>query len=243
MSEHKQLARRLQAFEALLNDSMRVDIMPSHSMALFDPRGFCWIICIIIIRFFITYRFQYDCMKTKRYTTFYLRKVFSTNFPMRAFQFYLVMPLCSLFSAFFNILLQPPPFTTTTTYLSTFRRYGEQCPFFLQNVAWKIQTKGVYITRHWRFFLKIIYLFIWEIWEGDGKEENWLKAMWVWERVRRGILLCFYEKDPFYLCKSNSRKTKKKKIFRRVGGIFGQNDDGMPRGKKRKKEEERKKKT
>lgn len=66
--------------------------------------------------------------------------------------------------------------------------------------------------------------------------------MWVWERVRRGILLCFYEKDPFYLCKSNSRKTKKKKIFRRVGGIFGQNDDGMPRGKKRKKEEERKKK-
>ncbi|KAM0472831.1 hypothetical protein ACHAPX_008508 [Trichoderma viride] len=41
MSEHKQLARRLQAFEALLNDSMRVDIMPSHSMALFDPRGFC----------------------------------------------------------------------------------------------------------------------------------------------------------------------------------------------------------
>ncbi|KAL7975012.1 hypothetical protein HDV63DRAFT_399093 [Trichoderma sp. SZMC 28014] len=41
MTEHKQLARRLQAFEALLNDSMRVDIMPSHSMALFDPRGFC----------------------------------------------------------------------------------------------------------------------------------------------------------------------------------------------------------
>ncbi|RFU81684.1 helix-loop-helix dna-binding domain-containing [Trichoderma arundinaceum] len=41
LSEHKQLMRRLQAFEALLNNSMRVDIMPSHSMALFDPRGFC----------------------------------------------------------------------------------------------------------------------------------------------------------------------------------------------------------
>ncbi|KAM6481126.1 hypothetical protein HDV62DRAFT_98005 [Trichoderma sp. SZMC 28011] len=41
MSEHKQLMRRLQAFEALLNNSMRVDIMPSHSMTLFDPRGFC----------------------------------------------------------------------------------------------------------------------------------------------------------------------------------------------------------
>ncbi|KAL6866638.1 hypothetical protein J3F83DRAFT_116630 [Trichoderma novae-zelandiae] len=41
MTEHKQLMRRLQAFEALLNNSMRVDIMPSHSMTLFDPRGFC----------------------------------------------------------------------------------------------------------------------------------------------------------------------------------------------------------
>ncbi|KAL7946540.1 hypothetical protein V8C42DRAFT_39132 [Trichoderma barbatum] len=41
LTEHKQLMRRLQAFEALLNNSMRVDIMPSHSMTLFDPRGFC----------------------------------------------------------------------------------------------------------------------------------------------------------------------------------------------------------
>ncbi|KAK5987812.1 Putative transcription factor sre2 [Cladobotryum mycophilum] len=42
MTEHRNLMRRLQAFETLLNSSMRTaDMMPSHSMTLFDPRGFC----------------------------------------------------------------------------------------------------------------------------------------------------------------------------------------------------------
>ncbi|KYK55085.1 helix-loop-helix DNA-binding domain-containing protein [Drechmeria coniospora] len=42
MTEHQQLARRLQAFETLFNSVTRPDLMmPNHSMALFDPRGFC----------------------------------------------------------------------------------------------------------------------------------------------------------------------------------------------------------
>ncbi|POR39383.1 Transcription factor CPH2 [Tolypocladium paradoxum] len=42
MMEHQQLARRLQAFEALFNSTARQpDLMPNHSMTLFDPRGFC----------------------------------------------------------------------------------------------------------------------------------------------------------------------------------------------------------
>ncbi|PHH74002.1 hypothetical protein CDD80_3423 [Ophiocordyceps camponoti-rufipedis] len=42
MLEHQQLARRLQAFEALFNSvSRQQDLMPNHSMTLFDPRGFC----------------------------------------------------------------------------------------------------------------------------------------------------------------------------------------------------------
>ncbi|PFH62404.1 hypothetical protein XA68_13843 [Ophiocordyceps unilateralis] len=42
MLEHQQLARRLQAFEALFNSvSRQPDLMPNHSMTLFDPRGFC----------------------------------------------------------------------------------------------------------------------------------------------------------------------------------------------------------
>ncbi|PHH85905.1 hypothetical protein CDD83_11004 [Cordyceps sp. RAO-2017] len=40
--EHQQLARRLQAFETLFNSvSRQQDLMPNHSMTLFDPRGFC----------------------------------------------------------------------------------------------------------------------------------------------------------------------------------------------------------
>lgn len=40
--EHQQLARRLQAFETLFNSTARQpDLMPNHSMTLFDPRGFC----------------------------------------------------------------------------------------------------------------------------------------------------------------------------------------------------------
>ncbi|KAF5134624.1 Transcription factor CPH2 [Metarhizium anisopliae] len=43
MQEHQQLARRLQAFETLLNSTGRQTdmMMPNHSMTLFDPRGFC----------------------------------------------------------------------------------------------------------------------------------------------------------------------------------------------------------
>ncbi|RDA91004.1 hypothetical protein CP533_3115 [Ophiocordyceps camponoti-saundersi (nom. inval.)] len=42
MLEHQQLARRLQAFEALFNSMhSQPDLMPNHSMTLFDPRGFC----------------------------------------------------------------------------------------------------------------------------------------------------------------------------------------------------------
>lgn len=43
MQEHQQLARRLQAFETLLNSTgSQADLMmPNHSMTLFDPRGFC----------------------------------------------------------------------------------------------------------------------------------------------------------------------------------------------------------
>jgi hypothetical protein len=43
MQEHQQLARRLQAFETLLNSTGRQPetMMPQHSMTMFDPRGFC----------------------------------------------------------------------------------------------------------------------------------------------------------------------------------------------------------
>jgi hypothetical protein len=42
MKEHQQLARRLQAFEQLLNAAARQPyLMPNHSRTLFDPRGFC----------------------------------------------------------------------------------------------------------------------------------------------------------------------------------------------------------
>lgn len=42
MGEHQELARRLQAFEQLLNATARQPFpMPSYSRTLFDPRGFC----------------------------------------------------------------------------------------------------------------------------------------------------------------------------------------------------------
>jgi hypothetical protein len=42
MKEHQELARRLQAFEQLLNATARQPyLMPNHSRTLFDPRGFC----------------------------------------------------------------------------------------------------------------------------------------------------------------------------------------------------------
>jgi hypothetical protein len=42
IKEQQQLARRLQAFEALLTATATQSLaLPKHSGALFDPRGFC----------------------------------------------------------------------------------------------------------------------------------------------------------------------------------------------------------
>jgi hypothetical protein len=42
MREHQELARRLQAFEQLLNaTAVQPFPMPCYSRTLFDPRGFC----------------------------------------------------------------------------------------------------------------------------------------------------------------------------------------------------------
>ena len=42
VQEHRELSRRLQAFEQLLNATARQSYtMPTYSRTLFDPRGFC----------------------------------------------------------------------------------------------------------------------------------------------------------------------------------------------------------
>lgn len=42
VQEHRELSRRLQAFEQLLNATARPQyMMPTYSRTLFDPRGFC----------------------------------------------------------------------------------------------------------------------------------------------------------------------------------------------------------
>lgn len=42
IKEQQQLARRLQAFETLLNATATQSIaLPKHSGSIFDPRGFC----------------------------------------------------------------------------------------------------------------------------------------------------------------------------------------------------------
>lgn len=104
-------------------------------------------------------------MKTKGYTTVYLRKVSSTNFAISAFSW-----LCFnvLFSLYLFILVQPPTFTTTATYLSTFRRYD----FFLIKRGMKISDKGCIYYSALVVSLKVIHLFIWEFREGGGKKEE-----------------------------------------------------------------------
>jgi len=58
--------------------------------------------------------------------------------------------------------------------------------------------------------------------------------MWVWERVRRDILLCFYEKTSSIYVKAAARRRRRKRLSRVWAAFVGQND-GVTRSKKKKR--------